>query len=346
MTMAWINLSPIGKRRVRAFRSNRRAFYSLVLFSVLFALSLMAEVIANDAPLLVRFQKHWYLPVIQDIPETAFGGVFETTADFTDPQVQALINDNGWMLWPPIRLHYNTVNFARPVFPAPPNGQNLLGTDDHGRDIFVRLLYGFRTSVTFGLLLTLFSSAIGISVGAVQGYFGGKIDMLGQRLMEIWSGVPLLYILIIISSFIEPGFWIILGIMLLFSWMGLVDVVRAEFLRCRNLEYVRAARALGIGDRKIMWRHVLPNSLISVFSFLPFILSGSITTLTSLDFLGFGLPPGSPALGELLAQGKANQHAPWIGLSAFVVLALMLSLLVFIGEGVRDAFDPRHQIRG
>ncbi|VVS91248.1 ABC transporter permease [Desulfoluna spongiiphila] len=343
--MAWINLSPIGKRRVRAFRTNRRAFYSFVFFSVLFALSLMAEIIANDSPLLVRFQGRWYLPVIHDYPETDFGGVFETTADFTDPQVRDLINAQGWMLRSPIRFHYDTVNFERPVFPAPPNGENLLGTDDHGRDIFVRLLYGFRTSVTFGMLLTLFSSAIGVTVGAVQGYFGGKIDMLGQRLMEIWSGMPLLYILIIISSFIEPGFWVILGIMLLFSWMGLVDVVRAEFLRCRNLEYVRAARALGIGDRKIMWRHVLPNSLISVFSFLPFILSGSITTLTSLDFLGFGLPPGSPALGELLAQGKANQHAPWIGLSAFVVLALMLSLLVFIGEGVRDAFDPRHQVR-
>ncbi len=335
--------NPINRRRWRNFRSNRRGWWSLWIFLILFAGSMGAELIANDKPLVVRFKGSFYLPVVATYPETTFGGDFPTETDYRDPFVQELIEAEGWMLWPPIRFSYDTINWrlGRPA-PSPPTADNWLGTDDRGRDVAARLIYGFRISVIFGLVLTLASTIIGVAAGAVQGFYGGRIDIFGQRFIEIWQGLPVLFLLIILSSFVQPNFWWLLGIMLLFSWMTLVDVVRAEFLRGRNLDYVRAARTLGAGDLTIMFRHVLPNAMIATVTFMPFILNGSITTLTSLDFLGFGMPPGSPSLGELLAQGKANLQAPWIGISTFIVLALLLSLLVFIGEAARDAFDPRH----
>lgn len=334
--------SPLNQRRWFNFRANRRGFYSLIFFSVLFVLSLFAEFIANDKPFLVSYQGSLYMPIFHEYAETEFGGEFETEADYRDEYVAELIQEDGWMLWPAIRYSYDTINYelSEPA-PSKPDNENLLGTDDQARDVVARLIYGFRISVLFGLCLTIFSSIVGVLVGAIQGFYGGKVDLIGQRFIEIWSGLPVLFLLIIMTSFITPNFWWLLGIMLLFSWMGLVDVVRAEFLRARNLEYVRAARALGLGNRGIMFKHMLPNAMVATLTFMPFILTGSITTLTSLDFLGFGLPPGSPSLGELIAQGKTNLHAPWLGISAFVVLALMLSLLVFIGEAVRDAFDPR-----
>ncbi len=336
---AW---TPLNQRRWLNFRQNKRGFYSLIIFSILFILSLFAELIANDKPLIVAYDQSYYFPVMKIYPETTFGGDFLTEADYRDEFVVELINEKGWMLWPVIRYSYDTINYNLPVpAPAPPSTENLLGTDDQARDVVARLIYGFRISVLFGLALTLFSSLVGVVVGALQGFYGGKIDLFGQRFIEIWSGLPVLFLLIIMTSFITPNFWWLLGIMLMFSWMGLVDVVRAEFLRARNLEYVRAARALGLDNRGIMFKHMLPNAMVATLTFMPFILTGSITTLTSLDFLGFGLPPGSPSLGELIAQGKTNLHAPWLGASAFIVLALMLSLLVFIGEAVRDAFDPR-----
>lgn len=336
-------MSPINQRRWRNFCGNRRGTISLWLFGILFFISIFAELVANDKPILIHFKGHFYTPVWHVYPETRFGGEFESEADYRDPYVQALINQNGWAIWPPIRFADDTINYDLTVpAPAPPSTTNWLGTDDQGRDVLARLIYGFRISVLFGLCLTGVSTLIGIIVGALQGYFGGWIDLLGQRFMEIWSGLPVLYLLIILSSVVQPNFWWLLGIMLLFSWMALVDLVRAEFLRGRNLEYVRAARALGLGDLAIMFRHILPNAMISTITFMPFILSGSITTLTSLDFLGFGLPVGSPSLGELLKQGKANLNAVWIGISAFVTLSLMLTLLVFIGEAARDALDPRH----
>ncbi|HTV44955.1 MAG TPA: ABC transporter permease [Stellaceae bacterium] len=335
-------MSPLTRRRLEAFRANRRGFWSLWIFLALFILSLFAEFIANDRPILVHFAGGWYFPVLENYPETIFGGFFPTEADYRDPEVQQLIRAKGWMLWPPIRFSYDTINYHLPSpAPSPPSRIDWLGTDDRGRDVAARLIYGFRISVLFGLTLTAASSVIGVAAGAVQGYFGGAIDLGFQRFIEIWSGLPVLYLLIIMASFVEPNFWWLLGLMLLFSWMGLVDVVRAEFLRARNFDYVRAARALGVPDRTIILRHVLPNAAVATITFLPFILNGSITTLTSLDFLGFGLPPGSPSLGELLAQGKANLQAPWLGLTAFFTLALMLSLLIFVGEAVRDAFDPR-----
>ena len=335
-------ISPLTRRRLDAFRANRRGFWSLWIFLALFTASLFAEFIANDRPIIVHFDGGWYFPVFQSYPETAFGGVFPTAADYRDPEVKNLIDAKGWMVWPLIPFSYNTINYNLPSpAPSPPSRVNWLGTDDQGRDVLARLIYGFRISVLFGLTLTAASSVMGVAAGAVQGYFGGVIDLGFQRFMEIWSGLPVLYLLIIMASFIEPNFWLLLGLMLLFSWMGLVDVVRAEFLRARNFDYVRAARALGVPDRTIILRHVLPNATVATITFLPFILNGSITTLTSLDFLGFGLPPGSASLGELLAQGKANLQAPWLGLTAFFVLALMLSLLIFVGEAVRDAFDPR-----
>ncbi len=275
-------------------------------------------------------------------PETVFGGDFETEANYQDKYIKKLIENDGWILWPLIPFSYNTINYAlESPAPSPPTKDNWLGTDDQARDVVARLIYGFRISVLFGLALTFFGSIIGILVGAVQGYFGGWIDLLGQRLIEVWSGLPILYLLIILASIVEPNFWWLLGLMLLFSWMGLVGVVRAEFLRARNFDFVRAARALGLSDSKIMLRHVLPNAMVSTLTFLPFILTGSVTVLTSLDFLGFGLPPGSPSLGELLNQGKNNLQAPWLGFTSFLLLSIMLSLLVFIGEAVRDAFDPR-----
>ncbi|MDY0274659.1 MAG: ABC transporter permease [Desulfomicrobium sp.] len=336
-------MNPVMRRRWQAFGSNRRAVWSLWIFLCIFALSMAAELVANDRPLIVSFQNQLYFPVFKTYPETLFGGDFETEAVYRDPYVQGLIESQGWILWPLVPYSYETVNYDLPQpAPAPPWSGNWLGTDDQGRDVLARIIYGVRLSILFGLLLTLGSSVVGIGVGALQGYYGGLMDLAGQRFLEIWSGMPTLFILIILASLVTPGFWWLLAVTMLFSWMALVDVVRAEFLRGRNLEYVRAAKALGLSDRVVMFRHILPNAMIATVTFLPFIVSGSITTLTSLDFLGFGLPPGSPSLGELLAQGKNNLQAPWLGISAFVVLGTILSLLVFIGEGVRDAFDPRH----
>ncbi len=312
------------------------------LFLALFTLTLFAEFIANDKPLLLRYEDKFYFPVFVEYPETLFGGFLPTEADYRDPEVASLISEKGWMVWPPVPYSYDTINYNLPVpAPAPPSADNWLGTDDQGRDVVARLIYGFRISVLFGLVLTLFSSLVGIVAGAVQGYFGGLVDLLFQRFIEVWSGLPILYLLIILASVVEPNFWWLLGLMLLFSWMALVGVVRAEFLRVRNFDYVRAARALGVSDTMIMFKHILPNAMVATLTFLPFILNGSITTLTALDFLGFGLPPGAPSLGELLNQGKSNLQAPWLGITAFMVLAVMLSLLIFIGEAVRDAFDPR-----
>ncbi|MBL6766983.1 MAG: ABC transporter permease [Candidatus Micropelagos sp.] len=340
-----LNMSPINQRRWESFKANRRGLWSLRIFLVMFLVTLCAEFIANDKPLMLRYDGSLYAPVFFSYPETAFGGDFDTEADYRDPYVKKLIEDKGWILWSPIRYSYNTINLDLTVSaPAPPSGENWLGTDDQGRDVLARLIYGFRISVLFGLSLTIFSSLIGIAAGAVQGYFGGWTDLLFQRFIEIWTSVPSLYLLIIIASVIEPGFWILLGILLLFSWVSLVGVVRAEFLRARNFEYVLAARALGVGTFTLMHRHLLPNAMVATLTFLPFLLNASITTLTSLDFLGFGLPPGSPSLGELLAQGKANLQAPWLGLTGFFTIAFMLSLLIFIGEAVRDAFDPRNTI--
>ncbi|MCP5160451.1 MAG: ABC transporter permease [Hahellaceae bacterium] len=334
--------SPINQRRWHNFRHHRRGFVSLWLFLTLFTLSLFAEFLANDKPVLIHYNGEWFTPIFKAYPETTFGGDFETEADYRDTYLQDLINDKGWILWPPIRYSYSTINYNLPVpAPAPPSAENWLGTDDQGRDVVARLIYGFRISILFALTLTILSSIFGVIIGAVQGFYGGRVDLVGQRLIEIWSGLPVLYLLIILSSFVQPNFWWLLGIMLLFSWMSLVDVVRAEFLRARNFEYVRAARALGLNNRGIMFRHMLPNAMVATLTYMPFILTGAIGSLTSLDFLGFGLPLGSPSLGELISQGKANLHAPWLGLSAFVVLSLMLTLLVFIGEAVRDAFDPR-----
>lgn len=336
-------LSPINQRRWRNFKANRRGFLSLWIFGVLFILSLFAEFIANDKPLIVTYKGGVYFPVVASYPETAFGGDFETEADYRDPFVKDLIlQAGGIMIWPLIEYSYRTINLNLPVpAPAPPSAENWLGTDDQGRDVAARLIYGFRLSVLFGLILTAFSSVIGVTAGAMQGYFGGWTDLLFQRFIEIWTSVPQLYLLIIIAAIIEPSFWILLGILLLFSWVALVGVVRAEFLRARNFEYVNAARAMGLSNAKIMFRHLLPNAMVATLTFMPFILNSSITTLTSLDFLGFGLPPGSPSLGELLAQGKSNLQAPWLGLTGFFSIAIMLSLLIFIGEAVRDAFDPR-----
>ena len=340
-----MNLSPLTVRRLQNFKSNKRGYYSTITFLILFFISVFAELIANDKPIIILFNGELKFPIVQEIPETYLGGEFETEADYKDPFVKELIMKNGFYIMPLIEYSYDTINYdLRTPSPSPPSLENLLGTDDQGRDVLARLIYGFRISVFFGLILTILSSFIGIIVGGIQGYYGGKIDLFGQRFIEIWSGLPVLYLLIIISSFIEPSFWILLFIMLLFSWMALEGVVRAEFLRARNFEYIKAAKALGVGNFSIMYRHVLPNAMVATLTLMPFILSGSIATLTSLDFLGFGLPPGSPSLGEMVAQGKANLQAPWLGLSAFITLSLQLSLLVFVGEAVRDAFDPRKVI--
>jgi len=341
--MARFTLSPLNQRRFARFRANRRGWWSLHIFLVLFVLSLGAELIANDKPLVVSYQDELYFPVFKRYAETEFGGEFPIEADYRSPYVRELIEEaGGWMLWPPIPYSYDTINYDLQVpAPAPPSADNWLGTDDQARDVLARVIYGFRISVLFALTLTILSSIIGVVAGAIQGFYGGRIDLFGQRFIEVWSGLPVLYLLIILASFVQPNFWWLLGIMLLFSWMALVDVVRAEFLRGRNLEYVRAARALGAGNGTIMFRHILPNAMVATLTFFPFILTGGVITLTSLDFLGFGLPPGSPSLGELIAQGKANLQAPWLGITAFVVLSVMLSLLVFIGEALRDAFDPR-----
>ena len=360
-----LSMSPITRRRLRNFAANRRGFWALWLFLALFGVSLVSEFIAGDRPIIASYKGELLFPFAVNYPEAKFGGFLATT-NFRDPVNRDEINANGWMIWPPIRFSYSTVDNMLPVpAPAPPSwtmtGEQLcsgypqgladpdcvsgnlhwLGTDDQGRDVVARLLYGFRISVLFGLALTGISSVIGIVVGAVSGYFGGWTDLLLQRFIDIWTSVPALYLLLIISSVIAPSFWTLLGILLLFSWVSLVGLVRAEFLRGRNFEYVEAARALGVSNFTIMRRHLLPNAMVATLTFLPFILGGSITTLTSLDFLGFGLPPGSASLGELLNQGKNNLQAPWLSLTGFLTVSIMLSLLIFIGEAVRDAFDPR-----
>ena len=336
-------LSPLNRRRWRVFKSNKRGFYSLWIFLFLFIVTLFAEFIANDKPFLVKYDGALYMPVFKMYPEKAFGGEFETEADYRDSFVQDLIHKkDGWIVWPLIPYSYRTINLNLPVpAPAPPSAGNLLGTDDQGRDVLARVIYGFRISVLFGLILTAISALIGVTLGAIQGFFGGWVDLLFQRCIEILSSLPRLYILLILSAVIGPSFWVLLGIMALFEWTAFVGPVRAEFLRGRNFEYVRAARALGLSNAQIMFKHILPNAMVATVTFMPFILDGSIAALTSLDYLGFGLPPGSPSLGELLQQGKANLQAPWLGLTGFFVIALMLSLLVFVGEAVRDALDPR-----
>ncbi|HEY8268426.1 MAG TPA: ABC transporter permease [Xanthobacteraceae bacterium] len=361
-----VDLSPINRRRWKNFKANRRGWWSFWIFLILFVLTLGAEFIANNKPFYVSFEGRSYFPVFARYTETAFGGDFETEADYRDPYLQKLIAEKGgYMIWPPIRYSYSTHNLDLPTpAPSPPTWWlseeqcrtiaekkgvrgcrelewNWLGTDDQGRDVVARLIYGFRLSVLFGLALTLISSAIGVTAGAVQGYFGGWIDLLFQRFIEIWTSIPALYLLLIISSVLVPGFFVLLGILLLFSWVALVGLVRAEFLRARNFEYVQAARALGVSNIVLMFRHLLPNAMVATLTFLPFILSSSVMTLTALDFLGFGLPPGSPSLGEMLAQGKSNIQAPWLGLAGFFTVAILLSLLIFVGEAVRDAFDPR-----
>ena len=361
-------LSPLNQRRWANFKANRRGYWSLWIFMFLFILSLFAEFIANDRPIVVSFKGEFYYPIFVDYPEEVFLGDdgFLPGTDYRIPEIEEAFANNGWALWPPVRYSYRTTNTEIPE-PAPSKPSwlydnetlcaqyslglddpacikgnwNWLGTDNQARDVFARVIYGFRISVLFGLVLTLASAVIGVSAGAVQGYFGGWVDLIFQRFIEIWSAIPLLYLLLIIAAFLPPGFWILLGILLLFSWVGFVGIVRAEFLRARNFEYIKAAHALGLPNRTIMFRHILPNAMVATLTFLPFILNGSITTLTSLDFLGFGLPPGSASLGELLKQGKDNPNSPWLGISGFVVISMMLSLLIFIGEATRDAFDPR-----
>lgn len=378
-------LTPVNERRLANFKANKRGYWSLVIFSALFLITLFSELIANDKPLMVQYQGSYYFPVLKFYPETTFGGEFETEAVYRRHDVACLIRTGGneacyddanapvadgagegWLLWPMIRYSYSTVNDYIPTAaPSAPwwtfergdlckvysrgvddrhctmGNFHWLGTDDNGRDVLARVFYGFRISVLFGLILTIISSIIGVSAGAVQGYFGGWLDLFFQRFIELWSSIPQLFVLLIVAAALVPGFWTLLGIMLLFSWIALVGVVRAEFLRARNFEYVKAARSLGLGDVKIMYRHLLPNAMVATITMLPFILSGALTTLTSLDFLGLGLPPGSPSLGELIKQGKDNIEAPWLAITAFIVISLMLSLLIFIGEAVRDAFDPR-----
>jgi microcin C transport system permease protein len=369
----WLRLKPIDRRRLDNFKANTRGFWSFWIFLILFLMSLASNFIANDRPIVVSYKGEFLFPVFVSYPEEKFGGFLAQT-DYRDPVIEKEIDAHGWMLWPLIRYSYDTHNLDLPTpAPSPPTwmltkeqceaaaakklqpGQpnegcrsiewNWLGTDDQGRDVVARLLYGFRISVLFGLILASVSSVIGVAAGAIQGFFGGRIDLVFQRVIEVWSSLPQLYLLIVVSSFLTPGFFVLLGILLLFSWVSLVHVVRAEFLRARNFEYVNAARALGLSNLKIITRHLLPNATVATLTFLPFILNSSITTLTSLDFLGFGLPPGSPSLGELLLQGKSNLQAPWLGLTGFAIIALMLSLLVFIGEAVRDAFDPRKTFR-
>lgn len=365
-----LGISPLNQRRWRNFKSNRRGYWSFWIFALLFFVSLFAELIANDRPFLIKFDGKLYFPAFVTYPETAFGGDFETAADYRDPYLQKLIKEkNGTIIWPLIRYSYDTHNLDLPT-PAPSKPTwmlteaqckavvdkkgvrgcrdleyNWLGTDDQGRDVVARLIYGFRISVLFGLALTIISSVIGIAAGGIQGYFGGWVDLLFQRFIEVWTAIPSLYLLLILSSVLVPGFFVLLGILLLFSWVSLVGLVRAEFLRGRNFEYIQAARALGVSNGTIMFRHLLPNAMVATMTFLPFIVSSSVMTLTALDFLGFGLPPGSPSLGELLSQGKSNVQAPWLGFTGFFSVAIMLSLLIFIGEGVRDAFDPRKTFR-
>jgi microcin C transport system permease protein len=360
-------LSPLNQRRWRNFKANRRAVWSLVLFSILFGLSLCAEMLANEKPLLVSYKGELHTPFLKFYPETAFGGDFRTEAKYRDPEVRCLIRSGGvldclddpeaslaaldagtlegaepgWILWPLIPYSYNTINDIGRAAPSPPDANHWLGTDNTARDVLARVIYGFRLSVAFALIVTLLTSVIGIAAGAVQGYFGGLTDLLFQRVIELWGSTPSLYIIIIVAAIWQMNFWLLVGLMVLFGWTALVGVVRAEFLRARNFEYVRAARALGVSDRVIMFRHVLPNAMVATLTMVPFIITGTIGSLAVLDFLGFGLPASAPSLGELTLQAKQNLQAPWLGFTAFFVFAIMLSLLVFIFEGVRDAFDPR-----
>ena len=338
-----MTLSHATRRRLATFRANRRGSWSLWVFLVLFGLSMFAEFIANDRPLLIRYDNAWYVPVLKDYSGDAFGPDFlPTDADYTDPDLRKSIAAKGWMLWPPLPYAYaSSVKDLGVPSPAHPSLRNPLGTDDQARDVLARVIYGFRLSVLFGFTLTALTSVVGVIAGALQGFYGGLTDLLFQRFIEIWSGMPELYLLIILGSLITPGFWVLLIFLLLFRWMNLTGVVRAEFLRGRNLEYVRAAKALGVADIVVMWRHILPNAMVATLTFVPFLLSGSVTLLSTLDFLGFGLPPGSPSLGELVAQAKSNLQAPWLAITAFCVLGGVLTLLIFIGEAVRDAFDPR-----
>ena len=339
-----MTISPVNQRRLELFKANRRGYYSFWIFLVLFALSLLAEFIANDKPIFFSFQGEPHFPILFTYTEAELGGVLETEAEYRDPYVMALIEAEGWALWPPLRFSHDTIDYSYVITPSPPDAAHFLGTDSGATDVFAKLLYAFRLSVLFGLALTLISSAIGITVGATQGYFGGLVDLLGQRLVEIQTGLPILFVLIILASIVEPNVYWLLLILSLFSWMALVGVVRAEFLRARNFEFVRAAKALGVADRTILRRHVLPNAAVATLTYLPFILNGSITSLTALDFLGFGLPLDAPSFGRLLSGAKANLQAPWLGVSVFVTLALLLTLLIFVGEAVRDALDPRRAL--
>ncbi|AHD08196.1 ABC transporter permease [Phaeobacter gallaeciensis] len=362
-------LSPLNQRRWSNFCRNRRAFWSLWIFSVLFGISLFAEFVANDKPMLVNYRGEYFTPVFNFYPETAFGGDFQTEAAYRDPEVQCLIASGGvedcfddpegileeieadtfaadgfvegWAIWPPIPYSFNTTVDRPGAAPLPPNGQNLLGTDDTKRDVLARVIHGFRLSILFTLMVTGAATLVGIAAGAVQGFFGGWLDLIFQRVIEIWGSIPQLYVIIIMFAILGRSFWLLVVLMILFSWTALVSVVRAEFLRARNLEYVRAAKALGVGNMTIMFRHMLPNAMVATLTFLPFIVTGTIGTLAGLDFLGFGLPSSAPSLGELTLQAKQNLEAPWLAFTAFFTFAIMLSLLVFIFEGVRDAFDPR-----
>lgn len=362
-------LSPLNQRRWRNFRRNRRAYWSLMIFSVLFGLSLFAEFIANDKPILVQFRGEFYMPVFNFYPETAFGGDFQTEAIYRDPEVACLIETGGiiaclddpeltledaadgvvegveihkgWAIWPLIPYSFNTAVDRPGAAPLPPNRENWLGTDSTKRDVLARVIHGFRLSILFTLMVTLAATLIGVTAGAVQGFFGGWVDLVFQRIIEIWTSTPSLFVIIIMFAILGRSFWLLVFLMVLFSWTSLVGVVRAEFLRARNLEYVRAAKALGVGNITIMFRHMLPNAMVATLTMLPFIVTGTIATLASLDYLGFGLPSSSPSLGELTLQAKQNLQAPWLAFTAFTVFAVMLSLLVFIFEGIRDAFDPR-----
>ena len=332
----------INKRKMLNFKNNKRGLYSFYILLLILIFTLPAEFIANDKPLLIKYDNNFYFPIIENYAETEFGGDFETTADYKDTFVTDLIKEKGWLVWPIVQFNHQTVNYNLNVpAPSPPSFENFLGTDDQARDVLARLIYGFRISILFGFLLTIFSSIIGITFGAIQGYLGGLTDLLGQRFIEIWAGMPVLYLLIIVGSIITPSFWVLLILLLLFSWMSLVGVVRAEFLRARNFDYVKAAKCLGMSNSRIIIKHLLPNAMVATITYLPFILAASVTTLTSLDFLGFGLPPGSASLGELLNQGKNNLQAPWLGITGFISISILLSLLVFIGEAIRDAIDPR-----
>ena len=339
-------VSPLNQRRLHQFKSNKRGYYSFILFSFLFGISLFAEFIANDKPVIMYLEGQFYMPVLFDSTEQELGGELPIEPMYKDPFIRELvIEKGGWLIMPPIPFSYQSSDlYMESAAPAPPSLRHWLGTDDAGKDTLARLIYGFRLSVLFGISLTILSSIIGVAIGAIQGYFGGYVDLFGQRLVEIWTGLPILLILIILASVVKPNVFWLLGILTLFSWMPLVGVVRAEVLRTRNFEYVRAARSLGVSDSAVILRHVFPNAMVATLTFLPFILSGAVTMLTALDFLGFGLPLGSPSLGELLAQGKANIHSPWLGLTGFFTLGLMLTLLIFIGEAVRDALDPRREI--